>query len=187
MHYNELLLKRRSVRLYLNQEVPKGVLFDIIKESTCAPSSGNEQPWKFIVVSDKSLMHRISDEAKKNLLTRIASNPNDSVKKYEKMLSIENFNIFYNAPCLVYIVGEKHFKNVKVNCSLAASYFMMSAAARGLGTCWVNFALAAQSQETLNELGFPENCEMVAPIIIGYPEKIPAMPKRKDPVILRDI
>lgn len=185
LNYEELLLNRRSIRNYKEDAVSDEVIMKIIKESTYAPSSGNEQPWKFIIVNNKSLMKKISDEAKRSLLNRIELNPNDYAKKYEKMLMNENYNIFYNAPSVVFIIGEKNLKNMKVNCSLVASYFMMSAVARGLGTCWINFATIIESPKTLNELGIPENCEIVAPIIVGYPVEIPNMPVRKEPEILK--
>lgn len=187
MNHEEMLLKRRSIRNFLNKTVPNETLQELIKESTYAPSSGNEQPWKFIIVNDRLLMKKISNEAKENILKRIEINPNDYAKKYEKMLRNEKYNIFYNAPSLVFIIGEKNQKNMKINCALAASYLMMSATSRGLGTCWINFALAIESLETLNELGIPEDCEIVAPIIVGFPVEIPDLPIRKDPEILKII
>ncbi|WP_432666678.1 nitroreductase family protein [Wukongibacter baidiensis] len=187
MNYEELLLKRRSIRNFIDKAVSNEIIMKVIKESIYAPSSGNEQPWKFIIVNDKLLMKRISDEAKRNILKRIELNPNDYAKKYEKMLRDENYNIFYNAPSMVFIIGEKNLKNMKINCSLAASYFMMSAASRNLGTCWINFATDIKSSEMLSELGITDDFEIVAPIIVGYPAKIPDMPIRKEPEILKVI
>lgn len=185
MNYADLLLKRRSIRNYQEKAVANEIIMEIIKESTYAPSAGNGQPWKFIVINDRALMQEISDEAKKNILDRIAANPNDYVKKYQKMLMNDQYNIFYNAPAVVYIIGEKKLKNMPVDCALAASYFMMSAVARGLGTCWINFARHISSPELLNKIGFPKNHEMIAPIIIGYPAQIPTMAKRKEPEIIK--
>lgn len=187
MNYDELLLKRRSIRKFSNKSVPNETIIKIIKESTYAPSSRNDQPWKFIIINDILLMKRISDEAKRNILKRIELNPDDYAKRYEKMLMNENYNIFYNAPSVVFIIGERNLRNMKINCSLAASYFMMSAASRGLGTCWVNFGTLIKSPEILNQLEIPNDCEIVAPIIIGYPVEIPNIPKRKDPEILKII
>lgn len=187
MNYGELLLKRRSIRNFNDKPVSNETIIEIIKESTYAPSSGNEQPWKFVIVNDRLMMKRISDEAKKNILKRIELNPNDYAKKYEKMLMNDNYNIFYNAPSVVFIIGERKLRNMEINCSLAASYFMMSATSKDLGTCWINFATFIKSQETLNELGIPDTCKIVAPIIIGYPAEIPNMTKRKAAEILKVI
>lgn len=187
MTFDELLVNRRSVRNYHDKPVAIGVIQELIRESTLAPNAGNEQPWKFVVVNDKEMLKKISDESKKNILSRIDANPEDYAKKYQKMLENESFNVFYNAPSLIMVFGLSHLKNLYVDCALAASYLMLAAAARGLGTCWVNFATEIHNSEMRTELGIPHNCTIVAPIILGYPEKIPSIPKRKRPEILKII
>ena len=67
------------------------------------------------------MLKKISDESKKNILARIAVNPNDYAKKYKGMLQNESFNVFYYAPCLVMILGFTNLKNLYVDCALAAS------------------------------------------------------------------
>jgi nitroreductase len=57
---------------------------------------------------------------------------------YRPVLENADFNVFYNAPCLVYIAGPRDIRSIQVDCALAAAYFMLSAADRGLGTCWVD-------------------------------------------------
>jgi hypothetical protein len=44
-----------------------------------------------------------------------------------------------------------------------------------------------QDPGLLEEIGMPEDCEIVAPIIVGYPKNIPDLPERMDPQILRVI
>ncbi len=185
MDFTELLRKRRSIRNYLEKPVSTDILKEIISESLMAPSAGNEQPWKFIIVNNKQLLKKISADCKNNLLNRIKNTPGDYAEKYLKMLQNPSFNIFYNAPALVIILGENNVKNLESDCALAACYFMMSAASRGLGTCWINFAKSLRDAELIAELGFPENHIMAAPLIIGYPAMEPAVPKRKDADILK--
>jgi nitroreductase len=187
MTFEELLKDRRSVRKYKDAPVSIEVIQEIIRESTLAPNAGNEQPWKFIIVNDKEMLKRISDESKKNFLARIAANPDDYAKKYQGMLQNESFNVFYNAPCLVMILGYSDLKNLYVDCALAASYFMMAAVNRGLGTCWVNLGTEIHEPNLVKELGIPANSAIVAPIVLGYPEKIPPAPKRSAPEILKII
>jgi nitroreductase len=184
MTFGELLENRRSIRRYQNRPVPVQVVREMIHESTLAPSAGNEQPWRFVIVHDREVIEKISDESKKNILARIAANPEDYAKKYERMLQKDSFNVFYNAPCLLMILGQSTLKNLSVDCALAACYFMMAAASRGLGTCWVNLGAEIYDPELRKELGRPDNCAIVAPITLGYPEKIPPTPKRKEPKIL---
>jgi nitroreductase len=180
-----VLLKRRSIRKYLDKPVEIDLLKNIIQESTLAPSAGNEQPWKFIIVQNTQVLQNISDDCKENLLARIAANPTDYAKKYVHMLQNETFNIFYNAPCLVLILGESQVKNLLFDCTLAAGYFMMAAAAKGLGTCWINFAKELTNSALVEQIGIPENHTIVAPIIIGYPAIVPPHPKRKTAAILK--
>lgn len=187
MTFEKLLKDRRSVRKYQEKPVSIKLVQEMIGESTLAPNAGNEQPWRFVIVNQKTMLKRISDEGKKNILARIAANPDDYAKKYQRMLQNESYHIFYNAPCLVLVLGRSHLKNLYVDCALAAGYFMLAAASRGLGTCWVNFGTEVHDPEIRNELGIPDDCTIVAPITLGYPEKIPGTPKRKEPVILKVI
>ena len=187
MDFSDLLKNRRSVRAYQNKEVSLDVIGSIIKESILAPNAGNQQPCKFIIVKNKEMIQEISDEGKRNILNRIASDPNDYAKRYEKMLQDETFHIFYHAPAVVFILGEANLKNLFADCALAASYLMMSATSKGLGTCWVNFGAEINDPELRNKLGLAENYKIVAPIALGYPAKIPEYPKRKEPEILKVI
>ena len=187
MTFAELLINRRSVRKYKDTHVSIELVREMIRESTFAPNAGNEQPWKFIIVNNSNWLKKISDESKKNILARIAAEPDDYALKYKGMLENESFNVFYNAPCLVMILGLSSLKNLYVDCALAASYFMMAATSRGLGTCWVNLGLEIKDPEMIGELGIPDNCTIVAPIILGYPEKISSAPMRREPEIINII
>lgn len=103
MTFEELILKRRSIRNYQDIPVPKETIMSIIQDYAYAPSSGNEQPWRFVIVTNRRLMKTILDESKVNRLYRIACDPNDYANKYENILGQKDFNIFYNAPCVVYL------------------------------------------------------------------------------------
>jgi len=187
MNLSELYRNRRSIRNYQDKPVSMDVIQSLISDSILAPNAGNEQPWKFVVVRNRDMIDRISAECKKNFLERIAANPGDPAQKYVKMLQKEAFHIFYHAPSVVFIMGDPSLKNLVTDCSLAACYFMFSATSKGLGTCWVNFGREINNPELRNELGIPENLKIVAPLALGYPNKIPAIPSRKAPQILKVI
>ena len=178
-----LLKTRRSIRDFEDKNVP----LDIIRESCLAPSSGNLQPWRFIIINNRALIKRLSDESKRNLVSYIERNPDAPVRKYEVALRNKYFNVFYNAPCLIYILGLKETGSAQIDCALAASYFMFSAAARGLGTCWVALGQHIQDPGLLEEIGMSEDCKIVAPIVVGYPKNIPDVPERTEPQILKPV
>jgi nitroreductase len=179
----ELLKTRRSIRDFQDKRVPIELVKAIIQDSCMAPSSGNGQPWKFVAVNDRNRIRELSDESKRNLLFLIEKDPASPLKKYEAALRNKDFNVFYNAPCLVYIVGAKEVRSLWVDCALAACYFMFSAAARGLGTCWVDLGSQVRSPEILKQIGLPEEFQIVAPIALGYPKSIPSTSERKAEIL----
>jgi nitroreductase len=185
LHFDDLLMTRRSIRHFQDKDVPLELIEETIKDSCLAPSSGNGQPWRFVIVKNGDWIKRLSDESKKNFLSHLRENPNAPIKKYEKTLKDEAFNVFYNAPCIVFILGPKSVHSLHVDCALAACYFMFSAVAKGLGTCWVGLGANIRDPETRRSIGIPEDCRIVAPIILGYPKNVPAPPRRNEPQILK--
>jgi nitroreductase len=183
--FSELLKKRRSIRDFEDKEVSLEIIKEIIKESCLAPSAANGQPWRFIIVNNKDVIKRLSDESKKNLIFNIEQSSDSPSKKYEAALRNPAFNVFYNAPCLVYIVGYKDIRNLYVDCALSACYFMFCASSRGLGTCWVGLGTSIQDPDLLKLIGMPEDHKIVTPLIVGYPKNIPNIPERMEPQILK--
>ncbi|HUT54972.1 MAG TPA: nitroreductase family protein [bacterium] len=185
--FEELLKRRRSVRSYQDKAVPTDLIKELIRESTMAPSSGNGQPWRFVIVNDRAKMKRISDESKKNLLAWIAADPEAPSKNYEGVLKNPGFNVFYDAPCLVILAGPKGYRSLQVDLALCASYFMLAAADRGLGTCWINLGSDVRDPALRAELGLTGGLAIVAPIIVGHPRAVPTAPPRNAPEILKVI
>lgn len=172
MSYEELLRNRRSVRNYEDKKIDPSVLQEILNDTCQAPSAMNRQPWEFIVIQDQVLMEKISDESKKNLLRNIETDPNSQLKKYKSFLS-ERSNVFYNAPCLVIIARKNENEYFQRDCALAATYFMFAVTSRNLGTCWIGLGEKIEDEDLKKEIGLPEDYEIAATLIVGYPQKIP--------------
>jgi len=181
------LANRRSIRDFLEREVPLSVVEEIIQDTRLAPSASNLQPCRYIVIRNRERIGKLSAESKRNLLADLARNPGLPLKQYEATLRDETFNVFYNAPCLVYVVGPRDLYSLEVDCGLAVAYFMFSAASRGLGTCWIGLGVNIRDRATLSEIGVPEDCRIVAPIILGYPARIPPASERRAPEIVKVI
>ncbi len=185
MTYSKLLQNRRAIRDFQAKDVPLEIIKEIIQESTLAPSASNAQPCQFIVIKNREILKKLSDESKKNLLKDFAENKALLSSNYVAILKNESFNVFYNAPCVIYIVGAKSIHSLDVDCALAASYIMFSAAQRGLGTCWVALGSYVRDPKIKAEIGIPDDCRIVAPVIIGYPKAVPAPSERNAPNILK--
>lgn len=59
----DLLKKRKSIRNFTGKDVPDEVINYILEAGRLSPSGGNEQPWKFGLITDKSLINEISQIA----------------------------------------------------------------------------------------------------------------------------
>lgn len=188
MDFKDLVFKRRSIRDYKDKEVPLEIVHAIIEDSIKAPNSGNQQPWRFIIINDMDLIKRLSDSNKVVMIENIESDPDSPRKAFLERLRDEDMNVFYNAPCLVYIVGQAGNYSLDVDVGLLAAYFMLSATSRGLGTCWIGMGRYVRDKELLNEIGLPGDSRIVAPIILGYPKgNIPGMNQRNEPIVLKTV
>jgi nitroreductase len=187
LNYNELLKNRRSIRDFTQKKVPADVLTEILHDACLAPSACNTEPWRFIVIQDNKLIKEISGKCKQTLLANIAKNSDSPHRIFKDSLNNENYNIFYNAPALILIVGEDNYPFFYEDCTLAAGYLMFAAVARDLGTCWIGHGHAIEDKELRNKIGLTEAYQVAAAIVIGYPVSISKAPKRNTPVILNRI
>lgn len=59
-----IIFRRRSVRLYKKKQVPREMVERVLEAGRFAPSAGNNQPWKFIVIQDKAVIDEIDKRVK---------------------------------------------------------------------------------------------------------------------------
>jgi len=65
MTFTELLKNRRAIRDFQDKDVSLDIVKEILKESCLAPSASNGQPCQFIIINNKQIMKKLSDESKK--------------------------------------------------------------------------------------------------------------------------
>lgn len=175
---------RRSVRNYADRPVSDEVIESIIDAGIHAPTGLGLQPWRFVVIRDKDIMKQMSTHCKPKLLKQLEGVNIDAAAQFKKMLRSEEFDIFYNAPVLIIVLGNKNAPTADFDCAMCAQNMMLAAHAMGLGSCWIGTACLVQDNpEMLHKLKIPEDYKVVAPIIFGYGGTVPAAPPRNDPVI----
>ena len=151
----EAIVKRRSVREYLSQEIPQETLIKLIDAARLAASARNEQPWEFVVVTDRE---------KKARLARISA-PNGG------------FIAEAGAVIAVFCLNSKYYLE---DGSAATENILIMAADSGLGSCWVAGDKKPYCEEILEFLGVPEKYKLVSLISMGYPKNSPKeISKRK--------
>lgn len=185
--YSDLLKNRRAIRDFTTEKVEPNLIQEILHETCMAPSAMNMQPWRFIIIQDQAVIKRISDESKKNLLKRIENDLNNPLSRYKTRLSDPNFNVFYNAPCLVLIVSNISNEYVRYDLGLAASYFMFAATVRNLGTCWIGLGANIEDPALRAEIGLSADYDKIVPLILGHPKQILPMSIRNEPIILKTL
>ncbi|MFB3764314.1 MAG: nitroreductase family protein [Methanotrichaceae archaeon] len=176
MELDECISGRRSIRSYKDKAVPKEIIDKILKAGIMAPSGMNAQPWNFVVIENKDTIRELSKKLKSILLK--GSWP----EEYKKAFQSDKDVVFYEAPLLILISVAKREEMRNVNlldCGLAAQNMFLAAFQEGLGSCFIGFAsFLNQVPETLAEIGIPQNYELMAPLIFGYPAESPApLPK----------
>jgi nitroreductase len=62
-----VIYRRRSNRLYRKKQVDRALVERIIEAGRFAPSAGNNQPWKFIVIQNPEVLEEINQQCKKTL------------------------------------------------------------------------------------------------------------------------
>jgi nitroreductase len=185
----DFIHQRHSVRAYADKPVGQAVLRELLDAAVHAPTAMHLEPWAFAIVQDKAVLKRYSDRAKEILRAPGGAvgwgSTGRAPSDHPAMLDDPAFNIFYDAGTLVAICRKQGGPFADADCWLAAENLMLAAAAKGLGSCCIGFAISVLNTAAVKrELGIPAEGAAVAPIIIGYPRGAnPAVP-RKVPEIL---
>jgi nitroreductase len=184
----ETIKGRRSIRKYKGDPVKDETILDLLELATYAPSAGlafgKEHPWSFVVIKDKAMLDRLSDVAKACTLKFIEKVP--SFDWFRPYCEDPNYHLFYHAPAVVIILGEKGNPISVFDCVLAAENFMLAAHAKGLGTCWIEWTKqAVQDKAIMAELGIPDDLDINVSIVVGYPDETRAAPERRPPHVIK--
>lgn len=170
----EAIHGRRSVRSYAAASVERGLIENVIWDAAQAPPPFSGQvPWTFNVIQGVDRIAGLGARAMDHARARHAGEPGWS------WLERPGFEIFWNAPVVIVISGELG------DCCRAAQNLMLSAHARGLGTCWVGSPMLwLRTEEAKSELQIPAEQTPVVAMCLGYPQTIPpAAPRARPPLI----
>ncbi len=180
----ENILMRRSIRDYLETPLSEQSIRKIIDAGRYAPTGLNLQPWRFVVVQNKEMLKKLSNYAQPILVKNLEGRNDAGAVNFLKRVQDKNFNLFYNAPVLILVIGSKNNALTDYDCSMCAGNMMLAAQSLGIGSCWIGGAAVIQhSEELMEELKITKDYKIVAPLIFGYPKTMPPIPEKRDPVI----
>ncbi len=178
------LKKRRSVRRFTKDPVPKEKILEILDIARYAASGGNGQPVEWIVVHDPERVKKIAGLTIEWMKTLV--NSAHPMSGYIPVLlgAWESGNdvICRGAPHLLVAHIPEGNPVASVDAIIALTHFDVAAPAFGVGTCWAGFvAMAATSYEPLQkELGLPAGRKCAYAMMFGHPQyKVYGIPRRK--------
>lgn len=161
MNVEECIKTRRSVRKYKDKAVDWDKVTRILDAGKFAPSAGNIQNWKFVVVRKENIRKKLAQAALDQDWMEVAPVHIVVVGEPEKA------SRFYGAR------GERLY--TIQSCAAAVENMMLVANELELGSCWVG---AFDESKVKRALNMPEGVVPQAIITIGYADEKPEMPSK---------
>ncbi|OGV55455.1 MAG: hypothetical protein A2X49_00110 [Lentisphaerae bacterium GWF2_52_8] len=158
MDFYDVIRKRRSIRAYKPDPIPEQALLNIAEAVREAPTACNLQPFSFRVIFEESLRKKISSCYSRSWLSAAPA----------IVVALANFD-----SCWKRLDGSP---SADIDIGIAMEHFVLSAAAEGLGTCWICAYDVSKMNTILNVLP-PWSALAISPL--GYPAETPAPAKRK--------
>ena len=170
--------ERRAIRSYQDKPIEKEKIEQILDAGLWAPSARNLQPWKFIIVANKDLIK----ETAKRVQDKVINDPKYSFVK--ERAEIKEDAIFYSAPLVIFVLGDKENHWSTIDCSLAMQNMMLAAHSLGIASCPIGMSRHLKDEKDLIEkLGFDKNYELVLALTFGYADEKPEPKERNKDVI----
>ena len=157
MELKEVIINRKSIREYEDKPIPEEKLLRVLEAARLAPSGGNRQEWKFVVVRDIQRRQKLAQAAEGQafvgrapvVIAAVATQPNPTM--------------ICDVPAYA------------VDLSIAVDHITLAAVDEGLGTCWIG---AFSQDATRIILNVPSKYKIVALMPMGFPKQ-PGKPKQR--------
>lgn len=190
-----VIFSRRSVRLYRDRQVPEALVRRVLEAGRFAPSAGNAQPWKFVVVQDRSMIREMTEDVVKvcRLVRRVAdyTEPGKQGRLRRAqflqrlfpnlfhpiplaamiLIAQGKLGIWHGAPTVIVLLVDMRAPGKPfVDAGITGQNMVLAAHALGLGTCWVSFIEPLSNMPRWRKkLGIRHPYKLVTSIALGYP------------------
>ena len=151
MNALEAIRKRRSVRKYTGEPIPKKDLEKIVDAGRLAATGSNQQPWDFIVVTDRAMIERL----------KVAAEWMDK------------------AAAIIAVMMDPASRWWVEDGSAAVENMLIASTALGYGSCWLEGYTLPHEEEFKKLLGIPKEKRLLTLIPIGVPVAEPTGEKKK--------
>ena len=195
----DVIYRRRSVRLYKEKQVPEYLVRRIIEAGRFAPSAGNAQTWKYIVVRNQDMIREMTEyvvtvckrfkkfadylepgmdgkEWRAKLLARLKPGYFHPIPQGAMCLVGDGkLDIWHGAPTVILLLADTRTPgDPSIDTGITGQNMVLTAHSFGLGTCWVSFASPlSKSLKWRKRLGIRYPYTILTSIALGYPKGDP--------------
>jgi len=198
----EFIYRRKSIRKFKDESIPRVDIIKMLEAATQAPSPKNQQNWHFVVLQKQELIQQLRDVVAKSH-TEIADMAPTEEEKKQYLKLLKYYTCFEHAPVVIIVYGNEYqmieYDILKANgaseerlaellasqsaaqgIGAAVENFLLSASEMGYGACYMTGPTHAK-KEIEQLIGFEkEDYQLMSLIALGVPEdKTYPSPKRK--------
>lgn len=188
MEVLDAIRRRRSIRNYKSDPIPKDVLDKLLEALRLAPSAGNRQPYKFIVVQDEETRKKLAAACRWNperpngqefiagapLIVVACGSVRKAITRYYKDGKV--FLALGTTPEEIDKDPIEYENTMPIDLAIALDHLTLVAAAEGLGTCWIG---GLDELEVKRLLSIPDDMRVPIVMPVGYPVSWPEPRPRK--------
>jgi len=152
------ILTRRSIRKYINKNIPEEYYEIMLKAAMHAPSARNRQPWHFIVITDRGILKKLAEV-----------NP--------------SWRMLAEAASAIVVCGDTNLEDsesfIIQDCSAATQNILLAAHELGLGSVWLGVHPREDRLLPLADiLHIPKQILPVSMVSLGKPDESREQPER---------
>ena len=179
----DLLKHRHSLRDFADKEVPSDVITEILEAGRLSPSGGNEQPWRFDVITEKALISRIAELggqpwiASAPLVIALCVVPVSDARG-GRDIQVDRFPQYKDQIMAMDTDLYRTLNMEEHQTKIPGTHMLLTALEHGLGGCWVSRFDVQKLAEMLN---FPAYILPAELLVLGYPVG-GKPPKQKKPL-----
>lgn len=178
--FYEEMDRRRSIRYFSSEPVPRHLIEQAIRTASTAPSGAHRQPWTFVVTGDADMKRQIREaaEAEERINYEGGRLPDHWREALEPLGTDWHKEFLETVPWIVVLfeqrygfdeTGEKlHHFYVKESCGIAAGMFITALHHMGLATLTHT---PSPMKFLRNLLGRPDHERPFCMFPIGYPSE----------------
>jgi coenzyme F420-0:L-glutamate ligase / coenzyme F420-1:gamma-L-glutamate ligase len=187
-----LVQSRRSVRKFSQRAVKRESLVRVLEAARWAPSNHNRQPWRFVVLEDRSQIVRLAEIVGAELSGRLKSLPAVASGYGSEFAGYATF--FAGAPVLIVVLHKRPVRfstallkdidqpelvsGEPLSSAMAVQNLLLATHALGLGGCVLTAPLIVR-EVVVGELNLPAGYDLTCLVALGHPDETPAQPRRK--------